>query len=165
MPVQRNLTGKQFGSKIKELFDIIENTPDWEYYVSNKTKDIIKTLYENKNMTDTLEQLDLKYITARSHIIRAIDRISNKRTDHLRKGKSQSAQELFELMENQNWKEGLTEKEILLAENYKHYKNFYEVGRQLNLAPSNIAITLYGSNQKCGVIEKIKKNKDKNAVN
>ena len=157
MPVKRNLTGNQFGSKVKELFELIEKNHDWEKYVSDKTKLVVKTLYKNQNMTNTLEELDMKYITARSHIIRAVDRIKEKKTDYLRQGQSKQAQKLFKLMEEENWQEGLTENEIKLAEAFKKHKSFYEVGRKFDIAPSNVAMTLYGSNQKLGVISKINK--------
>lgn len=157
--IKRNLTGKQFGNKIKELFELIETTPDWDKYVSDQTAEIVKTLYANKNMNDTLDQLDVKYTTARAHLIRAIERIKEQKLDYLRAGQSKMAQRLFNLMDKPDWEKALTEQEIVLATKFKEKKNFYEVGRELNVAPGNIAATLYGSTQKLGVIGKIEKQK------
>jgi DNA-binding CsgD family transcriptional regulator len=161
MPTVRKLSGKQFGSKIKRLFELIEVIPNWEDYISDTSKIIIKTLYANKNMTQTLEELNIQYPKARAHIVRAIDRIENCKVDHLRQGLSQQAQELFKLMEDPDWRLCLTSNEVLLAEKFKECKNFYQVARELNLTPGNIAATLYGSTQKIGVINKIKQFKAK----
>lgn len=157
MPVKRTLTGKQFGGKVKELFQLVESTPDWEQYVSEQTATVVKTLYKNKNMTETLEELDMKYTTVRAHLLRAIERIETQKKNYLREGQSEQAQQLLTLMDKPDWKVGLTENEINLAETFKKVRNFYEVGRMLNIKPSNVAITLYGSNQKLGVVGKIQK--------
>lgn len=157
----KQLTGKQFGGKIKELFLLIEKVPDWDKYVSEQTAVIIRTLYSNKNMNDTLEQLDMKYTTVRAHLTRAIDRIKEQRKDYLRDGRSELAQRLFALMDNPEWTKSLTDYEKVLAEKFKEKKNFYEVGRELNITPGNIAATLYGNTQKLGVIGKIEKQKIK----
>lgn len=156
MPVQRNLTGKQFGPKIKELLSLIEKTKDWEKYVNEETKVLINTLNKNKNMTETLEELDLKYVTARARLMNALDRISNKKTEYLRNGKSKKAQELFILMKIPNWKEYLTDKEIQYAELFKEHKNLNEVARIMRVAPSNVSKLLYGDNQYRGAVNKIK---------
>jgi DNA-binding NarL/FixJ family response regulator len=150
----------RFGSKVNKLFNLIDETDNWERYVSNKTVRIIKTLRKNQSMKDTLRELDMKYTTARAHLVRAIKRIKNKKTKYLRKGQSKKAQQLFELMETtSNWKEPLTDREVKLANFFKRYKNFHKVGRKLSLAPSNIAGTLYGNSQKLGVIGKLKEYK------
>jgi predicted transcriptional regulator len=151
------IVGKQFGSKIKELFLLIEKTPNWDKYVSEQTTKVIKTLYATKNMNDTLEKLDMKYTTVRAHLIRAIDRIKEQRKNYLRDGQSELAQRLFVLMDNPEWSKSLTTYEKTLAEKFKEKRNFYEVGRELNITPGNIAATLYGNTQKLGVIGKIQK--------
>jgi DNA-binding CsgD family transcriptional regulator len=155
MPIVRNLTGEQFGKKIKNLFELINQEKNWEQYVSEKTALIVKTLYKNMNMTETLEELEIKYPTARAHILRALDRIENHKLDYLHKGQSEQAQKLFKLMNSEDWETVLTDNEVLLAKNFKELKNFYEVSRKLNVKPGNIAATLYGSTQKLGVIFKL----------
>jgi hypothetical protein len=150
-------TNKQFGQKVNELFDIIESTPDWDKYVTRKTAAVIRTLIKTQSMTDTMNEFNMKYITVRSHILKAIERISKKDTEFTRDGQSKQAKELFELMETiPNWTEYVTFHEAEIALCYKDVKNFYEVGRRLGLKPGNIAGTLYGTTQKIGVIAKIK---------
>ena len=162
MPTKRNLTGLQLGSKVKELFKLIEETPNWEQYVAPLTKHVVEVLYQKGNMTDTLEELDMKYTTARAHLMRALERISSKKSDKLRGGKSRQSQQLLDLMTGMYWKNGLTNHEVNVAESFMREKNFYEVARQLNMKPGNVAITLYGSTQKLGVINKIKRQLKKN---
>jgi len=155
--MKRNLTGKQFGGKIKELFELIEKNPDWEKYVSDRTAIVINTLYKYMNMNQTLEELDMKYTTARAHLIRGLERVKEQRLDYLHDGQSEMAQRLFALMDNPEWDKTLTDHEKILAQKFKEKKNFYEVGRELKVTPGNIAATLYGSTQKLGVIGKIEK--------
>ena len=155
--MKKQQSGKQFGGKIKELFKLIETTPEWEKYVAEKTATIVKLLYEKKSMNDTLEILDMKYTTARAHITRAVDRIKEKKLDYLRDGQSELAQRLLNLMEQPDWDKNLTDHEKLLATKFKEKKNFYDVGRELKMTPGNIAATLYGNTQKLGVITKIKR--------
>lgn len=158
MPVTRNLTGSQLGGKVHELFKLIETTPDWEKFVSDQTEHVVKTLYKHKNMTDTLEELNMKYTTARAHLLRAIDRISERRVDFLRKGESKQAQQLFELMDAiPCWEQEVTEREAMLAKKFRKVRSFYEMGRELDQSPGNIAATLYGSTQKMGVVGKLLK--------
>lgn len=146
-----------FGAKVNELFEIMETTPDWEQYVTKKTSEICKKLYDNQSMNETMEYFDMKYITVRAHLLRAIERISDKRTDFKREGKSDQAQELFELMDSvENWKEYVTDNEANMAEEYRKVRNFYRLSESLGVAPGNIAGTLYGTTQKMGVITKIK---------
>jgi DNA-binding NarL/FixJ family response regulator len=158
MSASRNLTGKQFGPKIQELFHLMDTIKDWEQYVPLESIRVVKKLYELKNMTDTSEELDMKYVTVREHCLRAARRIKEKKLDYLRDGRSQLAQRLFDLMDREGWQTGLTEYEIALAEKFREVKSFYELARQLNLVPGNIAATLYGSTQKLGVISKIERN-------
>lgn len=158
---KRVLTGNQFGSKIKELFTLIEKTDNWEQYVAPQTAEVVNTVHDLKNMTEALEQLNMKYTTARAHLMRALDRIENKKLDRLRDGLSRQAQKLLDLMENDEWKDGLTDREIEIAEMFRETKNFYETARQLAIQPSAVAITLYGSTQKLGVVNKIKRNLSK----
>lgn len=159
MPVVRNLTGKQFGSKIQELFKLIETEENWEQYVSDDAKKIIKSLYKNKNMTNTLEELNIKYPTARAHIVKSLERIQNKKLNYLRNGKAVNAQELLKLTETPGWEVNLTQREISLVNEFKDCKNVYEVGRRLNVSPGNVYATLYGNTQKQGVLSKIESNK------
>lgn len=158
---KRNLTGNQFGSKIKELFTLIEATKDWEKYVAPQTAEVVNTVYDLKNMAEALDKLDMKYTTARAHLMRALERIGNKKLDRLRDGLSRQAQRLLDLMEDENWKDGLTDREVEVAEMFHDTKNFYEAARQLDISPSSVAITLYGSTQKLGVVNKIKRNLSK----
>lgn len=157
MPTKRNLTGKQLGDKVHDLFELIEETPNWEKYVSSQTEKVVKTLYRTKVMKNTMEELDMKYTTVRAHLMRARDRIGKKKVDYLRDGESKLSRKLFQLMESDKWRNCLTEHEVLLAEEYRKEKNFHEVARKLDLTPGNIAATLYGNTQKRGVISKIEK--------
>lgn len=148
---------KKFGKKMKYLFELIESNPDWEKYVQPKTAHIVKTVYQNQSMIDSEKELDMKYITIRSHLIKALKRIVDKNTDFKQGGGGEQAQELFTLMDDiSEWKEYVTIHEAELAEKFKEVKNFYEVARQFNLSAGNIAGTLYGTTQKIGVINKIK---------
>lgn len=147
---------KQFGKKTRDLLNLIEVTPDWEQYVTDKTAEVVKKVHGNQSMKETIDELDMKYTTVRSHLLKAYDRISEKRTDFRRGGKSDLATELFELMNVEDWETFVTPYEAELAKQYKEVKNFYELGRKLNISPGNIAGTLYGTTQKIGVIGKIK---------
>lgn len=147
---------KQFGEKTLELFDLMESTENWEQYVTKKTAEIVQSVKDTQSMQETMENFDMKYTTVRSHILKAIDRIKNERTDFSRQGKSDLAQELFKLMEIPNWESTVTHYESELAKKYKEVKNFYKLGKELNISPGNIAGTLYGTTQKLGVIGKIK---------
>lgn len=157
MSVKRNLTGNQYGAKVKELFKLIEETDNWEQYVAPQTKEVVMNIYNKGNMTEALEEMGMKYTTARAHLMRALERITSRKLDGLRDGLSRQSIKLLDLMENESWKEPLTEREIELAEKFRETKNFYEAARQLNIPPSTVAITLYGSTQKLGVVNKIKR--------
>ena len=159
---KRKLTGNQLGSKVKKLFILIENIDNWEKYVAPSTVKVVKTVYELKNMTEALEKLDMKYTTARAHLMRALERIDKKKLDHLRNGLSSKALELFSLMNTDNWKDGLTDREIEMAETFRETKSFYEAARKLSISPSVVSITLYGNTQKVGVLKKIKNKLNKN---
>lgn len=154
---KRILAGNQFGSKVKELFTVIEKTNNWEQYVAPQTARVVNTVHDLKNMAEALKKLNMKYTTARAHLMRALDRIENKKRDGLRGGLSRQANILLTLMENPKWKGCLTEREIEVAEKFRDTKNFYEAARQLNIQPSVVAITLYGSTQKLGVLNKVKR--------
>lgn len=157
-----NANGKKdinpkFGGKIEELFDLINEVEDWEQYVTEKTANVVKYLYKCQSMLETEQHFDMKYTTVRAHLLRAISRISERRTDFKREAKSDQALELFEIIDNTpNWKDFVTDNEAMLAEKFREVKSFYELGRMLDLVPGNIAGTLYGSTQKLGVIGKIK---------
>lgn len=150
-----NMVNKKFGKKIHELLSIVDNTKDWKNYVSEQTVTIINTVQEKNNIIEVLEELDMKYTTAHAHLIRAIKRIQEKDVEFLRDGKSPNAQKLFELMNNKGWKKNLTVKEVQITESFKKHKNFYDCGKELKIAPSNVAAILYGNKQKKGVIKKI----------
>lgn len=146
---------KKFGKKILDLFEVIQNDPNWEKYVTEKIANVIKVVYKNQNMIDSAIELNMPYITIRSHLIQATKRIRSKNTKFREVG--EHALELFKLMdETENWKDYVTNHEAELAEKFKEVKNFYEVARQFDLQAGNIAGTLYGTNQKIGVIKKIK---------
>ena len=135
----------------------METVENWEKYVTQKTANICKTLYDTQSMNETMEIFDMKYVTVRAHLMRAIERISDRRTDFKREGKSDQAQELFELMDTvPNWKEYVTDHEANMAEEFRKVRNFYKLSEVLGVAPGNIAGTLYGTTQKMGVITKIK---------
>lgn len=147
----------QFGTKVNELFKLVELNPEWDKYVTRKTAAVVRTLIKTQSMTDTMNEFDMKYITVRAHILRAIERISNKDTEFKREGRSKQAKELFELMSTvPDWKIYVTDHEAELAEQFRDVKNFYELSRRIGLKPGNIAGTLYGTTQKIGVIAKIK---------
>ena len=159
MPVVRNLSGKQLGEKTRELIELVEQTLNWEEYVSEDCQVLIKTLIKNKNMTNTLEELDIKYPTARARIIRSIDRIKSKNTSFMRNARSEKAQELISLTEKNGWENNLTAYEVTLVKEFKQLKNLYATGRKLNIKPSNVYGMLYGNSQKQGILNKIKKEK------
>ena len=147
----------QFGNKTLELFELMENTENWEQYVTEKTANIVKYVKEHQSMNQACDYFDVGYPTIRSHILKAIERIKSKNTEFRRSGQSKLARELFSLMENTpNWEDSVTKYEAELAKKFKEVKNFYQLGKELNMAPSNIAGTLYGTSQKIGVINKIK---------
>ena len=148
---------KRFGQKTLRVLELMETVPEWEKYVTDKTAEVLKYLRETQSIEQTKTHFGMEYTTVRSHILRGIDRIENKKTYYRRNGQTELAQELFELMENTpNWEEYVTHYEAELAKNFKKVKNFYKLGKQLNIAPSNIAGTLYVTTQKIGVIGKIK---------
>ena len=149
------MDNKRFGKKIYELLDIVKTTENWQEYVSEQTVTIINTLKTKNNIVEVLEELDIKYTTAHAHLIRAIKRIQEKDVEFLRDGKSPNAKKLFELMNTPEWQKSLTDKEVLIALAFRKYKNFYDCGKALKIAPSNIAAVLYGNSQKKGVIKKI----------
>lgn len=148
----------KLGNLALELFEAMNKEPEWEKYVSVKTAKVIKVFYEIQNMNETCRVLGhMKYTTVRSHIIRALNRITEKKTDFKHGGKSEQAQELFDLMDNvTEWPKFVTNQEYELATKFRQVRSFYELGRQLNLKPGNIAGTLYGTTQRIGVIGKIK---------
>lgn len=147
----------QFGNKVNELFHLLDTVEDWDKYVTRKTASVVRTLQKTQSMNETMAEFNMKYVTVRSHVLRAIERITKRDTVFKREGKSQQSQELFELMDTvEDWEVYVTDNEADLAKQFRDIKNFYELGRMLNLAPSNIAGTLYGTTQKIGVIAKIK---------
>lgn len=154
---RNNKKKSPFGAKVNELFELMETVEDWKKYVTSKTADICTYLYNCQSMNETMDHFDMKYITVRAHLMRAAERISDRRTDFKREGKSDQAQELFELMDTvEDWEEYVTEHEANMAKKFREVKNFYKLSEVLGVAPGNIAGTLYGTTQKMGVITKIK---------
>lgn len=146
-----------FGAKVKELFELMETVEDWEQYVTSKTADICTFLYNSQSMNETEKHFGMKYITVRAHLMRAVERISERRTDFKREGKSDQAQELFELMDTvSSWEDYVTDHEANMAKEFRKVRNFYKLSKIIGVAPGNIAGTLYGTTQKMGVITKIK---------
>ena len=154
-------TYNKFGKKIRELIYLVNNTEDWEQYVENNTVKLINDLLTYNNISTVMEKNDIKYNNLRSKYLNAAKRIKEKDKTRIRSGKSIKAQQLFSLMESTpNWQDVLTEKEVIYVLSFEKYKNFYEVGRQLNANPSNIAGAIYGTKQRLGAIGKIKKLKE-----
>jgi hypothetical protein len=165
-------TNKLFGEKIREVFELMENTPDWEKYVTEKTANVVKYLKESQSMIDTEKKFSMKYITVRSHVLRAGERIKSRDSEFKHEGKSKLAKELFELMDTvENWEQYVTPYEAELAKKFKEVCNFYKLSTLLGMdkivldkngkekiisGAGNIAGTLYGTTQKIGVIGKIK---------
>lgn len=154
-------TYNKFGKKIKELIKIVNETEDWKDYVEPDTIKLINELLEIQNMSEIIKINDISYTNLRAKYIAALDRIKAKNSTGIRKGKSYKAKKLFELVETTDgWQTALTDREILYVDTFKKYKNFYEVGRRLDVSPSNVAGTLYGTNQREGVTNKIERFKN-----
>jgi len=150
-------SGEKFGKKTLELFDLIEIDRDWEKYLNEKTCSVIKTLLRTRSMKETMEEHNMIYITVRSNILKAIERIKNKDTTFYREGKTNFAQELFHLIDNvEDWEQYVTPEEARIAKEFRELKNHYMVARKLHIKPSNVASALYGNTQRFGVITKIK---------
>lgn len=153
-------TINKFGKKMTELLNLVGDPTnnEWKNYVSTETIKLIEDLLEFENMSAVMEKNDTSYINLRAKYMIALDRIQNKRKDRIRNGKSEKARKLFLLIENNpNWKDFLTDREIKYTEKFMELKNFYAVGKELKVSPSNIAGALYGTNQRSGVIGKIEK--------
>ena len=156
--LQTQSTINKFGKKMKELCDVVAAEPNWRNYVEGNTVTLIEDLFTIQNLTVVSEKHDLTYTNIRAKYLVALDRIKAKKTDRIRNGKSDKAQHLLSLLDStEDWELPLTEREITYAKLFKEHKNFYEVGRILNIPPSNIAGTLYGTSQRLGVVGKIEK--------
>lgn len=159
-------TINKFGKKMKELCDVVAADPNWRDYVEGSTVTLIEDLFTIQNLTAVSQKHNLTYTNIRAKYMVALERIKAKKTDKIRNGKSNKARHLLELLEEtKDWEVPLTEREIAYATLFKQYKNFYEVGRILKTKPSNVAGTLYGTNQRLGVIGKIEKYKATNGGN
>lgn len=151
-------TINKFGKKMKELCDVVATEPNWRDYVESNTITLIEDLFTIQNLKVVSEKHNLSYSNIRAKYLVALERIKAKKTDRIRNGKSDKAQHLLRLLESTSeWQLPLTEREIAYAELFKKHKNFYEVGRILDVKPSNVAGTLYGTNQRLGVVGKIEK--------
>lgn len=170
--MEKRAINPQFGKKMRRLFELIETVEDWEQYVTEETAEIVKYVYDVQSMKVAESGLSMKAPTIRAHLLRAMDRISEKNTTFKHGGKSELAQELFALMDEvPNWEEYVTEYEAMLAKTFREVKNFYKLSEIFGLdkfvtgddgkekkisGGGNIAGTLYGTTQKVGVIGKIK---------
>lgn len=151
-------TYNKFGKKMKELIKLIEEDSNWNKYVDSSTEKLINDLLEYKNMSIIMEKHKMTYGNLRAKYMVALRRISEKDTTKIRGGKSNKAIHLFKLIDSiPNWKEPLTENEILYIEKFKELKNFYAVSRELNVPPSNIVGAIYGTKQRVGAVRKIEK--------
>lgn len=149
-------TYNRFGKKMKELIELVKVTKDWETYIEGSTVILINELLTMQNMGDIMAKHDFTYTKLRVKYLIALDRIKGKKKDRIRDGKSEKAKKLLDLIEsNPNWKDCLTARQVKYANSFKEFKSFYEVGRQLNVNPSNVAGTLYGTNQRVGVLGKL----------
>lgn len=159
MSINKSSLENQLDKKVQELITLVENYKNWEEYVSEDCQILIKTIIKNKNVSDSLKELNIKYSTARARLIRSINRIKNKNTSFMRNAKTIKAKELILLTEKDGWQNNLTNYEIMIVKEFKQVKNLHETGRRLNMSPSNVYATLYGNSQKQGVLNKIKKEK------
>lgn len=149
-------TYNKFGKKMKRLIKVTNDTENWKDFVEPKTVELIQDLFVMQNITDIMLKHDISYNNLRAKYLIALDRITDKNSNGIRKGKSTKAIKLFKLVETtDNWESVLTDREIQYVNEFKKIKNFYEVGRKLGVSPSNIAGTLYGTNQRKGVTSKI----------
>lgn len=155
----------KFELKLNELCILIENNKNWKDYVEEKNIYLLENYYQNRDINKVLTDGNISYGNFKAKALTSIDRIKNKNTNRIRNGKSEKAKKLLELLELDNWTSVLTEREIKYAKLFKDHKNFYSVGRMLNVNPSNVAGALYGTNQRKGVISKLEqlKNEANNA--
>ena len=152
-------TYNKFGKKIKSLLELTKNTTDWNKYVDNNTEKLINDLINLKNISAVMEKNNITYGNLRAKYLIAIRRIENKDNTQMRGAKSAKAIYLFNLLnKNPDWKDCLTEKEILYIESFKELKNFYAVARKFNVSPSNVAGSIYGTKQRLGAVKKIERN-------
>ena len=147
--------GTKFETILKELCILIDNNPNWRDYVEEKSIKFLEAFYVTKDLNFVLSDGKISYGNFKAKVIASVDRIKNKNTSRIRNGKSDKAKKLLELLNQEGWKEPLTDREIMYAELFKKHKNFYTVGRLLDVNPSNVAGALYGTNQRKGVINKL----------
>ena len=151
-------TYNKFGKKMKQLIKTINDTENWKDFVEPKTIELIEDLFLMQNITEIMIKHNISYNNLRAKYLIALNRITNKNSTGIRQGKSTKATKLFDLINTTNdWESVLTDREIQYVNEFKKIKNFYEVGRELGVSPSNIAGTLYGTNQREGVTSKIEK--------
>lgn len=140
---------------LNELCELIATEPNWKTYVEENSIKYFEEYYNTRDLKQLLKDQNISYGNFKAKTIVAVDRIKNKKTSRIRNGKSDKAKKLLTLLDTQGWDQVLTEREKTYAELFKKYKNFYEVGRILNVNPSNVAGALYGTNQRKGVINKL----------
>ncbi len=154
--------GTKFETILNELCDLIEKDPNWKNYVEEKSIKFLEEFYQTRDLKALINKGEISYGNFKAKVIVAVDRIKNKKTSRIRNGKSDKAKKLLELLSIDQWQAPLTEREILYASLFKKHKNFYEVGRVLDVNPSNVAGALYGTNQRKGVITKLEQFKKQN---
>ena len=159
--IMTSSTYNKFGNKMKKLISLVGEVEDWREYVEPRTAKLIEDLLQLENISLVMEKNKISYLNLRAKYMVAIDRIETRKTNYIRAGKSDKSKKLFELIEQvPNWESALTPMEISYVKEYKELKNFYAVGRQLDVSPSNVAGALYGTRQREGVIRKIEKLKE-----
>lgn len=149
-------TYNKFGKKMKELIKVVNETEGWEEYVEDNTVILINDLLIIQNLGAIMIKHDISYTNLRAKYIVASERIKTQNNSRIRFGKSGKARQLLDLVSSTpDWMKALTDREITYVNAFQKFKSFYEVGRKLDVKPSNVAGTLYGTNQRVGVIGKI----------
>lgn len=154
----------KFEMNLRDLCKLIENDSNWHNYVEEKNVKFLKDYYNHRDLSRVLSENNISYGNFKAKVLASIDRIQNKNTNRIRNGKSEKAKKLLELLEQEDWKTVLTEREIKYATLFKMHKNFYSVGRLLDVNPSNVAGALYGTNQRKGVINKLEELKKETSM-
>ena len=142
-------TSAKFGKKMKELIELVNSTENWEQYVDDDTKEKILSLQELNNISEVVKKHNTTYGCLRAKYMIALRRIREKDNTRLRNGKSNKAQELFNIIENNpHWREKLSKTEISHIELYMKLKNYYKVANELKRQPSNVYKTIYNALRK-----------------
>ena len=144
-------------TKTEELLTLVAATPDWRTYVGPITEEVVAVLLRERTLAKTANATSMRYTTVRAHVLLALERIKAQRTDFLRYGRSTMAQELWDILAQQpDWAQHLTSHEVAVVRSFIRHRNFYLVGAELGIKPSNAAAVLYGSTQKLGVVGKLR---------